>query len=84
MARKFPVSAQTIALICIFIFLLVRLLIGCDRERQTSQINLAPDDPAPELAVRDRDGNPASLKTPAPGSDRQIVAAMPARASKTE
>ena len=41
---KISVSGRTIALTCIFAFLLARLLLGCDREPPQKQQN--PSDPA--------------------------------------
>jgi len=63
MAGKFPLSAQTVALICIFIFLLGRLLIGCDRDHGTAQANLKLGDTAPDFAAKDLDGNVVVLSS---------------------
>lgn len=57
MNRKFSISAQSVALICIFGFLLARLLIGCDRERETPPTILQLGDSAPYFSAKDVDGN---------------------------
>jgi len=57
MKRKVLISTQAIALICIFIFLLARLLIGCDKERETPPARLQLGDSAPDFAAKDLDGN---------------------------
>lgn len=55
MNRKFSISAQTTALLCIFIFLVARLLLGCDREAPPASLQLG--DTAPDFAAKDLDGN---------------------------
>ena len=57
MNRKFSISAQSITLLCIFLFLLTRLLIGCDREREAPSARLQLGDKAPDFAAKDLDGN---------------------------
>jgi len=57
MKRKISISAQSIVLICIFGFLVSRLLIGCDRELETPRAKLQLGDPAPDFAAKDLDGN---------------------------
>ncbi len=55
MSRKISISAQSIALLCIFGFLLGRLLLGCDREAPPKNLQLG--DSAPDFAAKDMDGN---------------------------
>jgi peroxiredoxin len=57
MNRKVSLSAQTVALLCIFVFLLGRLLIGCDKESAPPSARLQLSDPAPDFAAKDLDGN---------------------------
>ncbi|MBU1568380.1 MAG: TlpA family protein disulfide reductase [Proteobacteria bacterium] len=61
MNRKFSISAQNVALICIFVFLLARLLIGCDRETPPARLQLG--DLAPDFAAKDLDGNVVVLSS---------------------
>ena len=63
MNRKLSMSAQTMTLICIFAFLVTRLLLGCDRERETPQANLQLGDSAPDFAAKDLDGNVTVLSS---------------------
>ena len=57
MNRKISISAQSVALICIFGFLLARLLIGCDREHETPPAKLQLGDSAADFSAKDLDGN---------------------------
>ncbi|MFH0781712.1 MAG: TlpA disulfide reductase family protein [Pseudomonadota bacterium] len=57
MMKKISMSAQTIALICIFTFWLGRLLIGCDKGSEIPQTRLQLGDSAPDFAAKDLDGN---------------------------
>jgi len=57
MKRKIAISAQTVALVCIFVFLLGRLLLGCDRERETPPARSQQlGDAAPDIATKGREG----------------------------
>ncbi len=62
MNLKISLSAQNLALICIFIFLLARLLIGCDRDGGPA-VALQLGDPAPDFAAKDLDGNVVVLSS---------------------
>ena len=54
MKKKIAISAQTVALVCIFVFLLGRLLLGCDREIPPVKSQLG--DSAPDFATQGREG----------------------------
>ncbi len=56
MPRKIHISSQTFALICIFLFLLTRILIGCDKS-ETTATGLQLGQVAPDFAAKDLDGN---------------------------
>lgn len=57
---KISVSGQTIALICVFAFLLARLLLGCDRELPQKPQNSI--DTTAEVSVIDGAARPSEPK----------------------
>lgn len=57
MKKKISMSAQTVALFCVFTFWLGRLLIGCDQGGELPQTRLQLGDSAPDFAAKDLDGN---------------------------